>query len=200
MHYRGLIIDDTNPPPTAAQLTAVEQSLGCKLPEDYLQFLNTCNGGTAEYEIEATFDDGHSESLSFSEMFSAATLLSELAEARRMEGFPARCVLPIARGGAAMLYLDLQSGYEVVALAEGLPAWTGLRQENSLVHVADSFNAYLDALYISDEAVIHCIKYFDPRYNVPEAMAEWFDTRAHDWRTRHAKIWQEHVVKRSENG
>lgn len=200
MLYRHRIIDDTNPAPSPQLVAQLEWLLGCELPADYRQFLDACNGGHSEYEIDVKFDDGTSEPLSFGALYNVAsgsweTLPFELTEVRQQEGFPEKLVLPIARdGGGSMLFLDLRTDYRVVAFVHGLPAWTGLRQQNTLVTVAPTFNDYLDALYISDDMIVDAITHFDPKYNVPDMMADWFDTGSPNWRTTHAEIWDRHVV------
>ena len=200
MLYRNRIIDDTNPPPSPQLVAQLEESLGCELPTDYRQFLDVCNGGHAEYEVDVKFDDGTLEPLSFGALYAVAlgsweTLPFELTEVRQQNGFPNELVLPIARnGGGSMLFLDLRNSYRVVAFVHGLPAWTGLRQQDTLVNVAPTFHDYLDALYISDDMIVDAITHFDPKYNVPEMMAEWFDTGSPNWRTTHADIWDRHVV------
>jgi hypothetical protein len=58
-------------------------------------------------------------------------------------------ILPIAEGaGEAYLYLDLrvEGKNPVLALISGLPQWTGLHQENTVIKLADSFSDYLNAL------------------------------------------------------
>jgi hypothetical protein len=200
MLFRNLIIDDTNPPPSPELVAELEDELGCKLPADYRHFLDACNGGHAQYEVNVKFDDGTSEALSFNSFYSVApgswgTLPFELDNVRDQPGFPDQKVLPIAcDGGSSVLFLDLRKECRVVAFVHGLPAWTGLRQKDTLVTVAPTFNDYLDALYISDDAIVDAITHFDPKYNVPEMMAEWFDTRSPNWRTKHAEIWNRHVL------
>jgi hypothetical protein len=41
-------IDDKQPSPSEAELTAFESAIGGRLPEDYRQFLQATNGGTVE--------------------------------------------------------------------------------------------------------------------------------------------------------
>ena len=204
MLFRNRIIDDTKPPPSAELVAQLERSLGCTLTSDYRQFLDVCNGGHADYEIDIEFDDGTSEPMSFGGMYSLSspgsweTLPFELTQARQQQGFPTSKVLPIASdGGGSMLFLDLRDDYRVVAFVHGLPAWTGLRQQDSLIAVAQSFNDYLDALYISDDMIVDAITNFDPKYNVPEMMAELFDTGSPNWRMTQAEIWNRHVVNRN---
>jgi hypothetical protein len=201
MLYRNRFIDSTQPAPSAELVAQLEDSLGCGLPTDYMQFMAICNGGHAVYEIDVRFDGGSSEPLSFGTLYSLTssgsweTLPFELEQVRQQEAFPPNKVLPIARdGGGSMLFLDLRVDYRVVAFVHGLPAWTGRRQRDSLVPVAKSFNEYLDALFISDDMIVDAILHFDPKYNVPEMMAELFDTGSPNWRTTHADIWSQHVL------
>ncbi|KAA1257521.1 SMI1 / KNR4 family protein [Rubripirellula obstinata] len=205
MIYRNRIFDDTKPAPDAALVRSIEKSLGVSLPPDYVKFISICNGGYAAYEFDIEFDDGTSEPLGFGALYSFVspgsweTLPFELDEDRKLDGFPPQGVLPIARdGGGSKLYLDLRDGYRVVAFVSGLPAWTGLRGQDSLVTVAKSFDDYLDGLYLTNDMIVDSITHFDPRYNKPELMAELFDTGSPDWRTVHAEIWDRHVVNRSD--
>jgi hypothetical protein len=203
MLYRNRIIEDTRPAPSAELVAALEGLLGCRLPDDYRQFLEVCNGGYAVYEINAPLGDGSSEPLSFCYLNSLTspgtwrTLPFELTQARQEPEFPALKVVPIASsGGGSRLFLDLRADCRVVAFIEGLPAWTGRHQQDELVTVAGSFNDYLDALFISDDAIIDAITDFDRATDDPERLVKWFDTGDQNWRTTYREIWERHVLNR----
>ena len=64
--YRGLILEDTREGATDRAIAQLEASLGARLPDDYRQFLKTCNGAYVEYDVLATLANGDEELLSFS--------------------------------------------------------------------------------------------------------------------------------------
>lgn len=196
MRYRSLIIDDEKPPATAADISALEECLGAELPADYTAFLRTTNGGHLDYEVPVAFTDGHTERMGFCSFHevreggSWETNPFELEQAREAEGYPSRGVLPIAcDGGGSSLFLDLRAGCSVVAFVHGLPAWTGLRQSDTLVTIADSFNDYLSKLFISDEYVAEFIEEFDKEYGDPAFGVEWLDTGNSTWREVFRDKW-----------
>ena len=57
--YRGLIFDDTREGATDAAIEQLEANLGARLPDDYRQFLKTCNGGYVDYDVLATMAETH---------------------------------------------------------------------------------------------------------------------------------------------
>ena len=201
MKYRNLIVDGPNEPATDADIARVEEILGAELPDDYKAFLKACNGGHLDYEFPVQFEDGTEENLSlcsFHELISPGSWETnpfELENMRNMDGFPSSGVLPIARdGGSSQLFLDLRDGYRVVAFVHGLPAWTGLRQKDSLVQLAESFDDYWDRLMISDFYVQDFITNYDPKYGNPDLAAEWLDTGHPSWREKYSEIWKKHVL------
>jgi hypothetical protein len=65
--YRHLAIEGSKPPPTEAQLRAIETLLEATLPESFVEFLRVANGGSIEYMIDVPMSNGKTEQLSFSE-------------------------------------------------------------------------------------------------------------------------------------
>ena len=200
MKYRNLLIEDTNSNATHAEIESIENELGMPLPNDYKEFLKSCNGGYLEYDILINFEKGRSEYLCFSSLYSASNENDwecnpfELNEARKQEGFPQTGILPIARdGGSSMLYLDLRDGYKVVAFVQGLTEWTGLRQEDSIVIVANSFGEYLEKLTISDEMIKDHIENFKVSEDSVNSTIDWFDSIGLEWREKYRKQWNERV-------
>lgn len=63
--YRGLILENTREGATDPAIAQLEASLGARLPEDYRQFLKTCNGAHVEYDVPATLANGDEKLLSF---------------------------------------------------------------------------------------------------------------------------------------
>jgi cell wall assembly regulator SMI1 len=187
--YRGLILEDTREGATDRAIADLEASLGARLPDDYRQFLKTCNGAYLEYDVLARLANGDEELLSFSlygldpdEKYESNPF--ELEQLRTQPGFPATGLLPIGRdGGASILLLDLREGrQDVAAMVAGLPAWTGRRQQgDEYVVLADSFNGYLDFM-ISPDTV--------------EATLEWLDKGSPGWREQYRALWNARVVDR----
>lgn len=200
MKYRNLLFDDTNPPASDADISAVECELGVSLPDDYKAFLTSCNGGYLDYDILIRFDKGRSEYLSFSSLYKVAPDDDwecnpfELKQARRQQGYPDTGVIPIARdGGSSVLYLDLREGCRVIAFIHGLPEWTGLRQDDAWVVVAGSFEEYLDQLTISDETIDSHITNFEVSESSVNATIEWFDSIGLEWRDKFRRQWNARV-------
>lgn len=202
--YRGLILDDTREGACDQTISQLEASLGARLPDDYRQFLKTCNGASVEYDVLATLSNGDEELLSFSlyglepgETYEANPF--ELEQLRQQPGFPAAGLLPIGRdGGASVLLLDLREGrQDVGAMVAGLPAWTGRRQQgDEYVVLAESFNAYLDALHLSQERIEEHINHFVISADTIEATLEWLDQGCPGWRERYREVWNARVVDR----
>jgi hypothetical protein len=160
--FRNLAVYDPQPPPTDAEIEAIENALTARLPEDFKHFLAVANGGHIEYEVEVEHSEGKEQML-FCELFNThrfpsnsspwGTFLGELAVARENFELPPE-VLPVARdGGGSLLFLDLtqEGAGRIVAFVHGLPAWTGRRQTDAFVEVAPSFVEYVDKLFISEE-------------------------------------------------
>lgn len=202
--YRGLIFDDTREGASDHAIAQLEAALGARLPDDYRQFLKTCNGATVDYDVLATMSNGDKEVLSFSlygldpgETYESNPY--ELEMLRRQPDYPTTELLPIGRdGGASVLLLDLREGrQDVAAMVAGLPTWTGRRQNgDEYVVLADSFNAYLDLLHLSDERIEEHINHFLITADTIEATLEWLDQASPGWRERFRKIWNVRVVDR----
>lgn len=202
--YRGLIFDDTREGASDHALAQLEATLGARLPDDYGQFLKTCNGATVDYDVLATMSNGDKELLSFllygldpSETYESNPF--ELEQLRQQSGFPATGLLPIGRdGGASVLLLDLRDGrQDVGAMVAGLPAWTGRRQQgDEYVVLADSFNAYLDLLHLSQERIAEHINHFVISADTIEATLVWLDQGSPGWRERYRAVWNARVVER----
>lgn len=117
-----------------------------------------------------------------------------MLQEQKKEGFPDKGVLPIATdGGGSTLYIDLRDGYKMVAFVEGMPGWTGLRQENSIVVVAESFYDYLSKLTLSDETIEYHINNFEVNESSVLATLEWFDSVRKDWRSVFKEEWNSRV-------
>lgn len=183
------------------ELRALEGEAG-QLPSEYRTFIELANGGRLEYDIRVPPSDT-GEAIGFTELYQVGrdqrgeygygTLLGEyrrrndwwLAEHVSMEW-----MLPIARtAGNGFLFIDLSPDNigRVVAFVPGLPQWAGLTERNVLATVADTFDAYLDALFIDDETAQ--MNWEDVRHAAPEdagrrVVEQWLDDGLPDWRTR----------------
>ncbi len=93
--YRGLILEDTREGAIDGAIAQLEASLGARLPDDYREFLKTCNGAYLEYDVLATLANGDEELLSFSlygldpdKAYESNPF--ELEQLRAQPGFPRR--------------------------------------------------------------------------------------------------------------
>ncbi|QHJ10948.1 hypothetical protein FX988_01170 [Paraglaciecola mesophila] len=200
MKYKNLIIEDAHPPAQASEINLLEEMLKKQLPNDYKSFLRSCNGGYLDYDILLEVGKTSAEYLSFSTLYPLScedeweSNPFELNQAKQQADFPNVGVLPIGGdGGSSVLYLDLRNGGQVVASVSGLPQWTGLRQESSLVLVANSFNEYLNKLTILDETIKHHIENFLVSEETVASTLEWFDSIGPQWRGKFGALWNEYV-------
>lgn len=201
--YRGLILDDTREGASDEAIAQLEAKLGARLPDDYRQFLKTCNGAYLDYDVIATLSNGDKEPMSFSlygldaeEQYESNPF--ELEQLREVEGFPQAGLLPIGRdGGASILLLDVRDGrQDVAAMVAGLPAWTGRRQQgDEYVVLADSFNGYLDLLHLTEERIADHIDTFMISESSIEATLEWLDKASLGWRERYRQQWNARVTE-----
>lgn len=199
--YRGLILDDMREGASDETIAQLEASLGARLPDDYRQFLKTCNGAFLDYDVIATLSNGDKEPMSFS-LYGLdpngeyESNPFELEQLREVEGFPEAGLLPIGRdGGASVLLLDLRDGrQDVAAMVAGLPAWTGRRQQgDEYVVLAKSFNDYLDLLHVTEEHIADHIDNFMISKGSIEATLEWLDKASPGWRERYREQWNARV-------
>lgn len=202
--YKHVVIEDCKGRPDAQEVEAIEQELGASLPSSFRQFLDVANGGRLEYSVRVPpTPDG--EELLFGQLFLAGkdrngeygdgTMIGELRSHRRFLGIR-KGVLPFSRdGGDSTVYLDLteQGQGQVVAFVFGLPAWTGLRQENALVEVAPSFDDYISLLYLDDDFVEEAFGLLekaieDGNEDRVRANYEFLDLAIPDWRKQHPHL------------
>lgn len=190
--YRHLAVEGAKPPPSEAQLHAIEDELGAKLPPSFREYLNAANGGYLEYVIDVPTGTGQVEGLSFCGLFSAdigtfcdETFIGEIRSGREYTKIPKE-VLPFARdGGGSIVYLDLtpQGNGRVVAFVEGLPAWAGKRTESAFVEIASSFDDYVNKLRVDIEAVIDHLENDASELSHIAATEEWLDIGLSNWRS-----------------
>jgi len=197
--YKGLLFDKSQPAPSTAEIARLEKLLGCPLPQDYKDFLQSCNGGHLEYFVHVPVSKDRRDLMCYGSFYAVdegewGTLPYELIQARRRKGFPSERVFPIARdGGGSELFLDLRGSGKVVAYVEGLPAWTGSHGRDALVPVADSFDGYLAGLTIPDDIALDHLKTFTLSEDAIRATEEWLDTRCAEWRTKFGPLLEKRV-------
>jgi hypothetical protein len=154
--YRHLVIEDPDEAPSEDEIRDIEQALDAKLPYDFLDFLDTANGGSLDSYFLSVPLTPNAEDISFGSIFSTKCsayggFLFELewhTSPKYIFQIPER-VLPIASGaGETYLYLDLRSSEStpVTAFIRGLPDWTGLHAYDTVIKVADNFTDYIAML------------------------------------------------------
>ena len=202
--YKNIVIEDAKGPPEAAEIAAIEKSLGAALPSSFRQFVDVANGGRMAYSVRVPpTPDG--EELLFGDLFLAGkdaagrydegTMMGESYNHRSILGIP-DAVLPFARdGGDSTVYLDLteEGQGRVVAFVIGLPSWTGQSEEDVLVEVAPSFDEYLSLLYLDDDFVEEMLDRLTEAINIGDAeeiqtSRAYLDSAIPDWRMQHPHL------------
>jgi hypothetical protein len=200
--YRGRVIFGPFVPVDPGEVTALEAAIGRPLPADYRAFLDAANGGRLEYAIRLPASAG-GEVLGFTDVhqvgrdqrgeYGYGTLLGEYrrhAESAAVGQLPVEDLLPIAvDGGGDTLYLDVGSRTpgRLLAFVHGLPEWTGLAGHDVFPVVSDSFDAYLDSLFIeADIAQLtwEDAKDADPADEWRRVVVAWLDEGLPNWRDR----------------
>jgi len=156
--FRHLVIRYFAGEPRIAELEAIEQALGTRLPAEFVEYLGAANGGSTEYAARVPPPDG--EWIGMGRLFSThpdnkgkysyGTFLGEIQVARETVKTPQE-VLPFADdGGGCVFYLDLtvEGQGRVVVFRSGLPPWTGRPSEDKFIPVAVSFVEFIDSLSI----------------------------------------------------
>ena len=157
MRYRHLEISHGGSKPTDKEIKAIEAWVGAKLPFEFKVFLAAANGATVPYSVSARSVDSD-DPLNFREILcTRGDVLGELSALRDRWNIPLG-VLPFAReAGDSFALLDLrpQTYGAILALLSDLQTATTSIGEPVLVHLADSFDAYVDSLVpeLSDEAL-----------------------------------------------
>lgn len=193
--YRDLVVSGPFRAVEPAEVGALERELGRPLPAAYRAFLEVANGGQLDYAIRVP-NEPDGEVTCYSDLYALGcgddgkygygTLLGEYRAARdwwlasevNLEGW-----LPIARTGGDddTLFLDLRPGTygRVIAHLSGIP-WPGYNHDNQLATVADSFDAYLQSLFIESEYAADVLADIaDLRSDDPERLAveAWLSSR-----------------------
>lgn len=194
VHYRGLVVFDPALPVGAADVVALEGSLGVSLPAGYRSFLEACNGGELLYDLRVPDLPGgrvmHFTMHRLSQVQPGHYSLDEEFKTVQncfwADTLP-KPALPIATaGGGDTLYLDLsdEGAGRLVAFLFQRPAWTGLPTSQGLVPVAESFEAFLSRLRL-DPRVGREAWESAQRGATPEGLRDvsaWLDEGLSNWR------------------
>jgi len=188
--YRHLVVDRALPPPTDDEIADLEFALGAIVPASFREFLEHANGASLNYVFEVTFPDGETA------LEDAGTVLrlgqhrgpyetfpGELKTAREIMKIPP-AVLPFARAGGNMLFLDLRDEEQgrVIGFIHGLPTWTGRRSDSNYVEVAKSFNEFVEKLQLNRDSVLDQIEHDVASLEHVEAWETWLDRALPAWR------------------
>lgn len=195
MQYQHIFFEAENLVARPEHIRALEATLGHNLPDDYRQFLLICNGGTIDYEVIIDFGDGTDEAIGFEFFFGLDPEQEwrfnpfELENKRESKEFPSHGLLPIAEdSGGSQLFLDVRAGYCITAYIRGLPVWTGLRQTDVFLKVADSFDHFLSLLTLTDEYIEETIGELRPETNTKVLEAR-LDSVRPGWREKFWQLW-----------
>ena len=194
MLYNGLLVEDPNAPPSASAIESLELELGAKLPEDYRDFLLTCNGGFVQYEFSCILGDGSNhlvEIPSFYQLDPNPSFESNpltLREFRSLGLIPETLVLPIAHDGGgtggSKIFLDLRDGYRIVGILDDVEFNPPL--DEPFVEIAKDFSAYWKMLHLSDEFVSLLVTKTAKDDDI-DYLIQWLDTGAPGWRAKYGK-------------
>jgi hypothetical protein len=196
--YRGRVLYGPFASLDPGDMQALEAETGYPVPVAYRAFLEVAHGGSLDYSVRVPpGPDG--EIIAFSDLYRAGrddrgeygfgTLTGEYRQWAKIIG-AGRALLPIAHnGGGDTLFLELdgQSPGRVIAFIHGLPSWTGLTGQDTVAVVGDSFDAYLDSLFISEDIAemawedAQNIDSSDPWHDAVEA---WLNEGLPGWRER----------------
>jgi hypothetical protein len=200
--YRDRIIFGPFTDPDPDDLAELESVVGVRLPTPYREFLQVANGGRLDYAVRLPAEAG-GEILTFWELYRLGagepgmkgfgTLLGEYGTRNELwisEFTSLQHMLPIADDSSSNLLcldLDPKTRGRVVAFIYGLPAWTGLTQHDVGAVVGDSFNAYLDGLFIDEDSARYeweTAQHPSVSAQRRDAVRRWLDQGLPDWRTR----------------
>lgn len=158
--YKHLKIEGAKEPPTLEEIKEIENNLGAKLPQDFLDFLNVANGGYINFSIDIngepiSFCSIHSSGKNENGEYGYGTFIGEmLSDRENIISIPEK-VLPFALdgGNSSGVYIDLtpEGNGRIVAFVHGLPEWTGRERQDKFVEIAANFNQYLELLYENDD-------------------------------------------------
>jgi hypothetical protein len=199
--YQGRFVFNADGPCRPEDLQALEAEIGLQLPAAYRGFITAVGGGELHYAIQlpaspdgdpVVFHDLNMLSPQRPGKYGEGTLLGEHRRRdkdRLRDRFGHDSFLPIAfdivEDG---LWLDLSDdGFgRVFADIEAHDRWTGvLQEEDFLGVVADSFDGYLDRLFLDSETAADLWEPLEdskPDHALLRALEAWFDADLPGWR------------------
>ena len=143
----------TRPHPTPGQIAFIEQLIGRKLPQTYVDFLMSSNGGHPEVCDFSDRTEGSYEEWAVDHFFHISSELDSTESVvwnyrHRWPG-AAREIFPIAAdGGGNLVCLDLtEPGKDRVIV------WVHDDPDLPIVEVADSFEEFIDSLTMGSESI-----------------------------------------------
>lgn len=201
--YRGRLVGGPFRPFDPDECAAVERETGLSLPPAYRSFLETIGGGRLDYSVRLPacapepvqgFDDLYQLGRDRAGEYGWGTLLGEYRRSRDWwlaEDVPLTGLLPIARnGGSDTLFLDLNPAThgQLHAFVHAI-AWPGHLGKHVFTKVADTFDAYLDSLFIDPDTAEWAwadVADSDPSDPWRRTVEEWLDKELPAWR---AEAW-----------
>lgn len=188
--YRHLAIEGAGPEPSPEDFAAIEAVIGTELPEAFRDFMRVASGGYVEYVIPVRFRDGTTELMEFSSIYSvrsddAGNIIERIDGVQAEIDTPTE-VLPFAEEGSgsiALLDLTAEGKGRVVAWVLGMPAWTGLHEEEEFVELARSFDDYVAQLRINRDEIIDELTSGDSTQADIAATERFLDVAIPSWRS-----------------
>jgi hypothetical protein len=143
----------TLPPPSPEQIALVEQAVGKCLPTSYVEFLRFSNGGHPELDTFRIESGGKQYEWGVDRFFHISDDLDSTEDVmwnyRNLPGDPPRTLLPIGcDGGGNLIFLDLSED------GDGrIFFWVHDDPNLPLLHVADSFEEFIDMLTLNPDYI-----------------------------------------------
>jgi len=212
--YNGKLIEDVEMPPSANAISYLEERVKEKLPDDYRNFLLTCNGGYSQFLFRAKRAPwGIKHYFEMQKLYSlpepplrnpyapnadieyeSESLLSVLQEYQKENLIPKTGFLPIAtdcggRGGVSV-FLDLRGGSNhVLAFLPRFHESLNSRSQVTFSPIASSFTDFWNMLCLSRKLVRMIIKHTVPDDDIDYIIA-MFDSGMPQWRDSYGMQFQ----------
>jgi hypothetical protein len=202
--YRGRLVGGPFRPFDPDECAALERETGLPLPPAYRSFLAAAGGEKLDYSVGLpacepepvqSFDSVYRLGRDDAGEYGWGTLLGEYRRSRDgwlAENVPLTGLLPIARsGGSDVLFLDLNPGTTHGRLHAFIHAitWPGHLGDHVFTKVADSFDTYLDDLFVDPDMAEDAwtdVADSDPSDPWRRTVEEWLDKELPTWR---AEAW-----------
>ncbi|WP_448317042.1 SMI1/KNR4 family protein [Streptomyces sp. CO7] len=201
--YRGRLVGGPFRAFDSGECAALEREIGLPLPPAYRSFLASAGGEMLDYSIRLpacdpepmqSFGELHHLGRDDADEYGWGTLLGEYRRSRDgwlAENVPLTGLLPVARnGGNDILFLDLNPATygQLHAFVHAIP-WPGYLGNHVFTKVADTFDAYLDSLFIDPDTAQDAwadVADSDPSDPWRRTVEEWLDKELPAWR---AEAW-----------